>query len=815
MISKMRRILVLLVGGVMSFALPSVSVATVMTERALAVKLPLAEMYEYSQNNILYYDPMGCPDDSISTISRPTGDQITWIGDSYSTGAKSIIESKFPGITFGGSVNDANSYIQSCKNVATDTTCNANPTNPSGLNILKKLVETGELKPYLVFALGTNEGWSNESVETFKRIMSEAPDTRVILVNSKTANSDYIESNENLKKLAESNDNYYLADWASVYDPAYFLADAIHPISSGGYEKWVDTIYDAFPTQTKVSGSMSASGDLAKVLSARNADKSFFNGSGDVPSARWSDTDEESMKRLLETYGDLAYQMGDAVGAPWVAILVQMRYEDPDSVCGKNNFWGNGCPAGTGAGGASIQGENLGEGFVQYAKTLTNGFHDQALGIADPKQYLEAIGPTWVQGMVNGPGYGAIEAMKKSVDALQTFVDSAEGQAIVQEFGNYHGSVGKSICRCNDRIASTGKWEDGWLVDDSIPGIEKDDVNDKSDLSEPINAKNSYITEDGKPNKILLHTTEGTTNGYDAYPAGNKYPAHFTIDLKKREGYQHFSVYQPALAIKDYDQAGPIQIEIVGYSTMDGDPAYTLSNFTDEDWDYLVAVLRAISEETGIPLTSSVSWAKTTGRLDAQDFVKYEGILGHMHATGNDHSDPGNIWGYIEEAIGRAGGYDAVCAGGNGDVNDTAIKLAWPAKEYGKHNWNDPNPAYAKALKDTGVNKLGDACSMAGGSCDAFVATVMRYSGADPDFHCCGISGGTTLNYILSSGKFEEGKNGLGNLQPGDIRIGSDHIELYVEINGQPYIAAASHCERSGDIGNYYDNDFRVFRVKR
>ncbi len=564
------------------------------------------------------------------------------------------------------------------------------------------------------------------------------------------------------------------------------------------------------------AGKLAGTGDFAKVLSAKNAEKSFFNGQGDVPSAQWSDSDTASMKQLVETYGDLAYQLGEAVGAPWIAILVQMRYEDPKSKCGRNNFWGNGCPSGTGVGGASRQGANLGEGFVQYAETLTNGMHDQALGISDPKEYLEKIGPTWVQGSVNGAGYGAIEAMKKSVDALTEFVESAEGQEVASEFGTVHS--GNSLCRCSGNT-TTAKWTDGWIEDDSLTGMKKEDVNGKSNLSEPANAMGSYTTDDGKPNKILLHTTEGTTNGYAAYPATNKYPAHFTVDLKKKEAHQHFSIYQPALAIKNMDAAGPIQIEIVGFSSNASagyNASYDVDNFTDEDWDYLATLLRAISEEADIPLTSSLSWNGTAGRLSAEDFLNYEGILGHQHATGNDHSDPGDIWGYVEAAIERGGGYDAACStGGGGDINETALELAWPANEYGKHNWNEPSDSYAKALADTGVNKLGDACSMAGGSCDAFVTTVMRYSGADVDFYCCGVSNGATLNYILSSGKYEEVENSLGSLAPGDIRIGPHHIELYVEVNGEPAIASASHCSRSGDIGNYYNNSFRAFRLKK
>ncbi len=644
-------------------------------------KLTPAEMNEFAQNNILYYDPTECLSASASSV-RPGGEEITWIGDSYSTGAQALIESSFPGISFGGTTNTADSTIQACKNVATDTSCNANPTNPSALKVLKREIENGNLKSWLVMAVGTNEGWSAESIAELKQILSAAPDTRVIMMTSKTMNSDYLESNERVRRLVNEEDNFYLADWAAVAKDEYFAADAVHPVSNGGYEEWVDTISNAFPVKTVSSGEIEGTGNFAKILTAKNADKSFFNGEGDVPSARWNDTDTASMYQLVDTYGDLAYQLGDVVGMPWIAILVQMRYEDPDSVCGRNNFWGNGCdPSHAYRGGATIQGRNLGEGFTQYGQTLLNGHHDQAIGISDPKEYLEKIGPTWVQGDPNGPGYGSIEAMKKSVDALQAFVDSSEGQKLVKQFGNYHGGGLAAACRCGETAASDAKWEDGWLVDDSIEGIKKQDVNGAADLDEPANPKDSFATEDGKPNKIILHTTEGTTNGYDAYPAGDKYPAHFIVDLKKKEGYQNFAIDQPALAVKEMDREGPIQIEIVGFSdpTSNGyTPEYDVNNFSEEDWDYLVTLLRAISEKTGVPLTSSVVWGKSGARMGVEEFIEYEGILGHMHVPGNDHTDPGNIWQYVDAAIERSGGYDAACgsSGGNGDLNATALELA-------------------------------------------------------------------------------------------------------------------------------------------
>ena len=175
-----------------------------------------------------------------------TGEDITWIGDSYSTGAQPIIEREFPGITFGGSVNDDNSYIQDCKHVDLDTTCQANPSlNPSGLNVLRRITSAGDLKPYLVMALGTNNGWDNNMTNKFQEIMSSYPDTKVIFVTSRTTLSDFSASNEILKSFVNSNNNYYLADWAAAYDASYFGNDAEHPTTNGGYEKWVGLISDA------------------------------------------------------------------------------------------------------------------------------------------------------------------------------------------------------------------------------------------------------------------------------------------------------------------------------------------------------------------------------------------------------------------------------------------------------------------------------------------------------------------------------------------------------------------------------------------
>ena len=76
------------------------------------------------------------------------------------------------------------------------------------------------------------------------------------------------------------------------------------------------------------------------------------------------------------------------------------------------------------------------------------------------------------------------------------------------------------------------------------------------------------------------------------------------------------------------------------------------NNFKDEDWNYLAKLLTAISVETKIPLTTSVSWEGVPTRLSKEAFKSYEGILAHMHAPSpNDHNDTNNIWPMIEKAL--------------------------------------------------------------------------------------------------------------------------------------------------------------------
>ena len=154
-----------------------------------------------------------------------------------------------------------------------------------------------------------------------------------------------------------------------------------------------------------------------------------------------------------------------------------------------------------------------------------------------------------------------------------------------------------------------------------------------------------------------------------------------------------------------------------------------------------------------------------------------------------------------------------------GRIADTAIELAWPERG---HDLNNPTEAYRNAIN--GFSRLanyGDSYVQIGASCDAFVATVLTLSGADPNAvnACCGA---TNLRaYFLSHPEVYEEITYDGttnNLEPGDILSSTkadggryNHVAIYI---GNGKLADASHGSRTAEVGNFYNDKWKIFRVK-
>ena len=315
------------------------------------------------------------------------------------------------------------------------------------------------------------------------------------------------------------------------------------------------------------------------------------------------------------------------------------------------------------------------ERFKKFASSVNRVTHTS--GVDGAKAYAELFLVEIERAIAPGPRVGPIEdpgvqdyvhtdlhsssilyqdVVKRRESAETYFNTYASSGAATTTTGSSGGSSSGSFSSSGN---SSITWDDaGWIS--GMPGITKEDVTTRTDLNEQILGK-SY--ENGKPNKILLHSTEGTSNGYDAYPVGNKYPAHFIVDLKKKEGYQNIPIGIPSVATKGGDST-TVQIEIVGFSG-NSNSDYGLQNFSDDDWDYLAVLLGAIASNTGIPLTTSVNWDDTSHGMSQSEFNSTTGIVGHRHSPRDDHDDPGNIWSQVEAAIKRNPDASKFASGGD------------------------------------------------------------------------------------------------------------------------------------------------------
>lgn len=381
---------------------------------------------------------------------------------------------------------------------------------------------------------------------------------------------------------------------------------------------------------------------------------------------------------FVDKYHDIAESLSIKYGIPWETVMAQGILESAagtsNFAVNRNNFFGIGAFDSNPNNAFSYATPE--EGWEGYYKNIVATSVYRANGAFnypdDPYAYAQAIKNA---GYASDPNY--VSKLSVLIDAIirraeekgwetsaelvkshPEMVENAEKNAR-GEGGDVELEGSSALDECCETISDI-EWEDGWIVS-GMPGYVKESAIDADaagtfDLED--DAYKSEYSTDGKPNKILLHNTEGTNGSGDSGLAlyGGGFPAHFTIDLQNQKVYQHLPITKPATAIVG-DLAAGVQIEIIGFSTeANADSEFYIMNYGDEEWEYLAALLKGISAETGIPLTSSVEWTPGTPRLSEDEFASYEGVLGHMHAPNNDHVDPGDIWSKVEAALESSGG---------------------------------------------------------------------------------------------------------------------------------------------------------------
>lgn len=141
------------------------------------------------------------------------GEQISAVGDSVMLASAPALFEKMPGIQVDAAVSRS---------------------SWAGPGILESLDAAGQLRPYVVIALGTNGPVDGGSLERMADVVG--PDRHLILVNA-YAPRDWIPGvNNDLAAFAKSHPGVVVADWSAAITPRTDLlaGDSIHPGSAGG-----------------------------------------------------------------------------------------------------------------------------------------------------------------------------------------------------------------------------------------------------------------------------------------------------------------------------------------------------------------------------------------------------------------------------------------------------------------------------------------------------------------------------------------------------------------------------------------------------
>ncbi len=278
-----------------------------------SVKFPTGRETEWSENNILFYNPNGCTT-SFTGGPTPSGENITWIGDSYSVGAQQVglLDSVFPGVDYGGSdrVNAADSYIEIGKKLML-----GDSSNPSGLDVLKSIPQES-IRDYLVFALGTNDYEPDGETSVIDEVESIIGSERTLILVAPADAADGAYGRGEIRKFdkviaifeeAQSKyGNINIADWPSVAKAEYFAddGDRVHPF--GHYDVWVESIRAAL-----AGGSSSEHCDddcfpLGTILDANGAQAIVLNWFLSHPESQIS----SNMEAIAGVMGNLQAESG-------------------------------------------------------------------------------------------------------------------------------------------------------------------------------------------------------------------------------------------------------------------------------------------------------------------------------------------------------------------------------------------------------------------------------------------------------------------------------------------------------------------------
>lgn len=824
--------------------------------KSTSLGIPEGQDDLFYHNNIMFY--AWCPNGSGNsfTCDSVSGNQITWIGDSYSEKIENenTVKEKFSGIYYNG---------QSGRMFASDSP----RWGASGLNIIKNEIKNS-LRDYLVFALGTNTDAGSKDamssqikdlVDTVKKFNSN---TKIILVapitNNDAARSTYDGYHEAMKEASETYDNIILADWYEAakdhlneyfddHSTSAYTDNSTHP-NNKGYEVWLQTIYDAIPSDC---GSIVTSGDTAE--------EKIWTG----------------LRRLgltaVQTAGILGNMKNECRLSPvcWEDIHKSQwgtPLRDLESR-GEDNRVGIGLPGFT-------HWKHIGN-LADYMEAEANDIYHYLQ--EDAPTYGSLTGDQLIAKLKeeHGDSMGDMIANRLYSIQLIYIVDTINLTYDNHSFKYSHPDYDYSqyLSATNGDSAMEARkaalwWEENYEIHKGdLQGARQDDAEE---------VYNKY--KDMQVSSIPSGSTSSTTTSSSSSSNNDENCDFPQIYQVAGDGCGPTSIAMLVSALTGEDVTESDITNLVApskYSQTRGSTSTTLTEKVGEKYKLEVKnvpvnendksdVVSKIKQYLNDGYMIHISGQGTEPFSDVGHFIGLYTIDGDRVFTANS-AKVGNKWyeltdlinaGYHGDAFtairnpnssGKKCGKssyttldecgnqekDTSCTSNGQIIADKAEELAWPENTDKQTTKQSGTPAFQSAATATGTDGTDD--------CLTFVKTVIIASGADTDYPKASASNGgkevDVENYMINSDKWEEQNvTDESGLQPGDViisadrdaynenRAGNNHIFIYV---GNGKVAAANLNQWYGRIENledewwnggkafYYGNTkYKVFRIK-
>lgn len=821
---KCRRVSLLIISLLLSLS----SVATPFLSNVSAAVLPGNETTVMSEGISRYVQET---DDCIDISCDPNGLQITWIGDSISVGAKNQIELRLP---------DIDVHAQNSKQFAVGT-----EENPSGLSIIQELGEN--LREYVVFALGTNDATSvsSSTIGSVLEIIGE--ERKLVLVTNydSTGEKDYKNNNLAMTEASSGNSNIIIADWAkeAAEKNAKMTSDGVHPADNTANQLFVNTIYDVLSKAWTCNSSSCV--ELSKIrqemtLGLSSSDRDYI-----YKTALSEGADPGSPAGVARVQAHYEAFLNRAASKHHRNIqaaisVIPDYYQDfcaSKRDCSGNleryrgildDIWRD-----------VINGSNLVYGATDNASMHVAAQHPKAhvvcgMGPTDTECKKDDYNiPEWPE---NGGG-NTVELVEyffinNSTEEFNEIAakcssggtsSSSSPQITISSLGS------ATIFLDPGHGASlTGTAASGTVGGDGIISGESNNGQEDKDVWEVASRVKTKLEADGY---TVVMSREENSSGtlWEKAKMASAANAAIAVSIHTDENSNWIAAQEVGRYRKN--QSNDVEMVFKNADTAQKSQLYAQSFKTARDQaegtshEVITNMEASFSPERDLESHGNIAIVM----LSAQDVpwvyneIERDSGAGISEDTKEKYAE--GIYNGIKNLnlSGNANVCETTVSSGNGSINDTAIELAWPDTTARPLN---PKPEYKVALEKVGFSKNSWNCLATGTSCDVFAATVIRYSGVDLDFDCCGVTS-TQKPYLDNHPnlyeKVTDNSNSsdwdLNKFKPGDILIddgrgGWEHAAIYVEKDGQPMIADASLCDRTGNLYPYYDHNYTVYRKK-